>query len=94
MKTQVIGATTAVKAPPGIFSMDWTTVWGIYVPPSIMPMVLWELELLGFEAKDLGHTIQVKWSADDPDRIDRAREQIKKSVYDWCLTRDAEEDNG
>jgi len=89
-KAVAVGSATKVATDPGTFSMNWVTVWGVYVPPSIMHLVLWDLELRGFEAKDLGHTIQVKWDAEDPDRVERARETIKNSIRDWCLVRDNE----
>lgn len=49
---------------------DWVTVWGWW---STNPEAVEVLIRHGYEARQFGHTIQVKWSKDDPFRLDNVR---------------------
>lgn len=71
------GAKTAEKKATGLFQMQWVSVFGVYVPEAWHASVLLELDLRGYEASILGHTVRVRPDADDPERIERVREILR-----------------
>lgn len=77
MSEAAVGTVQKTKAPAGLFTMAWVSVFGVYVPETWQPSVLLELDLRGYEAKVMGHTIQIKVDAEDPDRVETVREIIR-----------------
>lgn len=78
MTEAAIGTTRKEKKEHGLFTMTWVTVWGVYVPEAWSASVLLNLELAtGIVGRAQGHTIQVQWDADDPERIERTRDWIR-----------------
>lgn len=70
-------AVGAVK-PAGLFAMDWVSVFGAPVPDSFMPGILLELELKGYPVQHRGNTVQVRWDADHPERVEEVRQEIRR----------------
>lgn len=79
MAEAAVGSRREEKKDHGTFTMQWVTVWGVYVPEAWMASALLNLELseLGYVGRAQGHTIQVQWSAEDPDRVEKARDWIR-----------------
>lgn len=94
-ETMAVGTKRGVKKDHGLFEMSWVTVWGAWVPEDWSPSLILHLDLhYGIEARAQGHTIQVHWDAEDPERIERVRDLIRdygKSAWKRPLAGEAKD---
>lgn len=81
-ETQAVGAIRKERKPAGVFKMDWISVFGAPVPEAWMPSLLLYLDLLGWEVRGRGNTVQVRWDAEDPNRVEAVRELIQEYARD------------
>lgn len=77
MNTQAVNAKTAKKSQPGLFTFNYVTVWGVYVPVEYQPGLLVYLIDSGYDVKARGHTIMVSWS-DSIDTVSEVRTLIEQ----------------